>query len=139
SSPAQMSVFPDKSYWRAMFQSAPYDLEIESVGRLDGYLVNDRLELSLQAYLELVMANNPNINLQKLAVYEQQNAIQRSLSPFDPPLTTSFNANRSETPATDVLEGAAVRSNLNQFGRASYNQTFDTGTEFQSVWQSNRT
>ncbi len=139
SSPAQMSVFPDRSYWREIFQSAPYNMEIESVSQLDGYLVNDRLELSLQAYLELVMANSPNINLQKLAVYEQQNAIQRSLSPFDPTLTTSFNANRSETPATDVLEGAAVRSNLNQFGRAAYNQTFDTGTEFQSVWQSNRT
>jgi len=137
-SPAQMSVFPDKSYWQAMWQAAPYDVEIESVSQLENYVVNDRIELSLKAYLELVMANNPNINLQKLSVYEQQNAIQRSLSPFDPTATASFNANRSETPSNDVLQGADVRSSLNQVGRASYNQTFDTGTQFQSVWVSNR-
>lgn len=137
-SPAQMSVFPDKSYWREMWQDAPYDVEIESVGQLESYVVNDRLELSLKAYLELVMANNPNINLQKLSVYEQQNAIQRSLSPFDPSVSASFNANRSQTPSNDVLQGADVRSSLSQVGRASYNQTFDTGTQFQSVWVSNR-
>ncbi len=137
-SPAQMSVFPDKSYWQAMWQDAPYDVEIESVSQLEAYVVNDRIELSLRAYLELVMANNPNINLQKLSVYEQQNAIQRSLSPFDPSVSASFNANRSQTPSNDVLQGADVRSSLNQVGRASYNQTFDTGTEFQSTWVSNR-
>ena len=132
-------MFPDKEYWRSQWQKAPLAVEIESVSRLEDYFIDGRLQLSLRAYLELVMANNPNINLQKLAVYEQENAIQRALSPFDPMMNASFNATRSETPSNDVLQGAAVRSNLGQIGRAAYNQTFDTGTQFQSVWVSNRT
>lgn len=135
---AQFATFPRKTYWKEMWQETPYDVEIEPIGRLEAFSDGERLELSLRAYLELVMANNPNINLQKLAVYQQQNAIQRSLSPFDPNVSASFNAQRSETPSNDVLQGADVRSSLNQIGRASYNQTFDTGTELQSVWVSNR-
>lgn len=138
SSPGQMAVFPDKAYWKSQWQKAPLGVEIESVSRLEDYLVDGRLQLSLRAYLELVMANNPNINLQKLAYYQQENAIQRALSPFDPSLTASYNTNRSETPSNDVLQGADVRSNLNQTGRATYNQTFDTGTQLQSTWTSQK-
>ncbi len=132
--PAQFSVFPDKAYWKEQWQEAPYQVEIEPVAKLSDYLADGELHLSLRAYLELVMANNADINLQKLAVYEQENAIQRALSPFDPAMTASFNARRSQTPANDVLQGAAVRSQLNQTGRATYNQLFDTGTEFQTAY-----
>ncbi len=137
--PAQFSVFPDRAYWKEQWQKAPYGVEIESVARLRDFQIDGALHLSLRAYLELVMANHPDINLQKLAVYEQENAIQRALSPFDPNVTASFNTRRSETPANDVLQGADVRSQLNQTGRAAYNQTFDTGTQFQSVYTTVKT
>lgn len=137
--PAQFSVFPDRSYWKEQWQEAPYGVEIESVARLRDHVVDGELHLSLRAYLELVMANHPDINLQKLAVYEQENAIQRALSPFDPNVTATFNARRSETPSNDVLQGADVRSQLNQTGRATYNQTFDTGTQFQTNYTTVKT
>ncbi|MCB1019151.1 MAG: TolC family protein, partial [Acidobacteria bacterium] len=37
-----------------------------------------------------------------------------------------------------VLQGASILSNLSQVGRATYNQTFDTGTQFQTSYSTNR-
>lgn len=135
---AQFAVFPDRAYWKEQWAAAPLDVEIESVGALENYVVDGRVELSLRGYVELVMANNPDVNLQKLAVYEQENAIQRALSPFDPTFNANFNATRAQNPSNDILQGAAVRSTLNQVGRANYNQLFDTGTQFTTSYITNR-
>ena len=69
-------------YFREQWQAPPLDIEIDSVGRLEDFYFDGKIELSLRSYIELVMANNPDINLQKLAVFEQQNAIQRAFSPI---------------------------------------------------------
>ncbi|MEZ5364549.1 MAG: hypothetical protein R2748_20000 [Bryobacterales bacterium] len=37
-----------------------------------------------------------------------------------------------------MLQGASILSNLSQVGRATYNQTFDTGTQFQTSYSTNR-
>ncbi len=134
----QFNVFPDFSYFKEQWGRAPYEVEIDSVANLEDYVVDGKLQLSLDDFIELVMANHPNINLQKLNVYQQENAISRALSPFDPTATASFNTTRSQNPSVDVLQGAAVRSQLNQVGRIGYNQTFDTGTEFQTNFSSVR-
>ena len=127
---AQFATFPDKGYFREQWQAPPLDIEIESVGRLEDFYFDGKMELSLRSYIELVMANNPDINLQKLAVFEQQNAIQRAFSPFDPTLNLGFTTNRSTTLPNDILEGAAVRTNLNQRANFTYSQTYDTGTNY---------
>lgn len=135
---AQFRTFPNRAYWNEQWSPAPYDVEIESIARLEDFVIDGRVELSLRAYLELVMANNPDVNLQKLAVYEQENAIQRALSPFDPNFDASFNATRAQAPTSLATEGAAVRSTLGQIGRANYNQLFDTGTQFTTTYVTNR-
>ncbi len=127
---AQFATFPDKGYFREQWQAPPLDIEIESVGRLDDFYFDGKIELSLRSYIELVMANSPDINLQKLAVFEQQNAIQRAFSPFDPTLNLGFTNNRSTTLPNDILQGASVRTNLNQRANFTYSQTFDTGTNY---------
>jgi outer membrane protein TolC len=127
---AQFSTFPDKSYFREQWARAPLDVEIEAVSHIQDFLYDDKLELSLRAFLELAMSNNPDINLSKLAVFEEQNNIQRAFSPFDPTVTAGFNSNRSTTPSNDQLQGAAILSQLNQSGRFTYRQQLDTGTEY---------
>ena len=112
--PGQFATFPDKTYFREQWQRAPLGMEIETVGNLEDFHYDEKLELSLRAFLELAMANNPDINLQKLAILEQQNNIQRAYSPFDPNVRFSFNSNRATTPSADQLEGAAVRTRLDQ-------------------------
>ncbi len=127
---AQFATFPDGAYFREQWQAAPYAVDIESVSNLEDYVVDGKLELSLRSYLELVMANHPDVQLQKLAVQEAGNAIQRALSPFDPILDLSFNANRSTNPSQDVLQGGTVISSLRQNGGFTYRQTLPTGLNY---------
>ncbi len=128
--PAQFSTFPGGDYFKEQWQRPPLDIEIETVRRLEDFYIDDRIQLSLRAYIELVIANSPDIQLQKLAVYEQQNAVQRAFGVFDPTVSAGFNANRSNNPSTGVLDGAEVRANLNQRGSLTYNKTMDTGTTY---------
>lgn len=127
---AQLNTFPDGAYFREQWQPAPYDVEIEEVANLEDFVVDGKLELSLRAYLELVMANHTDVQIQKLSVREGENAIQRSLSPFDPNLQLNFNTNRSTNPSQDVLQGGSVISSLRQTGGFTYDQTLDTGTNY---------
>ena len=128
--PAQFNTFPGNQLLQRAVDQAADEREIDPVDKLDEFVVGGKLQLSLRSYIELVMANNPDINLQKLSVYEQQNAVEAAYSPFDPTLDLSFNANRSTTQSTDVLQGAAVRSRLTQNAGATYYQMFDTGTRY---------
>ncbi len=127
---AQLNTFPDGTYFREQWQSAPYGVEIEAVANLQDFVVDDKLELSLRAYIELVMANHTDVQIQKLAVREGENAIQSAMSPFDPNLQLSFDTNRSTNPSQDVLQGGDVVSSLRQNGGFTYNQTLDTGTNY---------
>ena len=127
---AQFATFPTRTYFREQWVKPPMSVEIEPVARLEDYFFDGKLELSLRAYVELTMTNNPDINLQRLVVSEQKNAIQAAFSPFDPALTASFNSTRSTTPTSDLLEGADIRSDLGQTARFTYNQTLGTGTNY---------
>lgn len=128
---AQFATFPDGAYFREQWQPAPFGVEIEPVSNLEDYVVDGKLELSVRSYLELVMANHPDVQIQKLAVLEAENSIQRAFSPFDPNLVLNFNALRSTNPSQDVLQGGNVVSSLRQNGGFTYQQTIDTGLNYE--------
>lgn len=136
---AQFTGFPRTSYWNAIWQSPPTEVEIEPVSRLRDFVVDGKLTLSLQQYIELVLANHGDVQVAKLNVYSQENQVQAALSPFDPVFQTSFNATRGQTPSSDNLAGGDVVSNLNQNGRAAFGKTFDTGTDLDVIFNSGRT
>ncbi len=128
---AQFATFPADTYFRELWQAAPYEVEINAASALEDHVVDGKLELSLRDYLELVMLNHPSIQIQILDVLESENAIQSALSPFDPTLSLNFNANRGTNPSQDVLQGGAVISTLRQNGGFTYRQTLDTGLDYQ--------
>ena len=128
---AQFATFPDGAYFREQWQPAPYDVEIGSVGNLEDMVVDGKLEMSLRDYLQLVMANHPDVQIQILNVRETENSIQAAFSPFDPNLALNFNANRATNPSQDVLQGGDVVSSLRQNGGFTYRQTLDTGLNYQ--------
>ena len=128
---AQLSTFPDGNYFRELWQRAPYDVEVDMVTDLEDFVVDGKLELSLRDYLELVMANHPDVQIQVLNVLESENSIQSAFSPFDPSLNLNFNANRGTNPSQDVLQGGDVISTLRQNGGFTYRQTLDTGLNYQ--------
>jgi outer membrane protein len=136
---AQVSAFPRPAYFRETFAPAVTKVELRGPVRLSDYVVSDRLELSLRSYLELVMANNTEVSIQRLMVETSQNALIRAMAPFDPLATARFTSERSRTPSNDALAGAATLSQLRQPATFSYTQTLQSGTSYTAQFFGNKT
>jgi outer membrane protein len=135
---ARFPTFGTKDYFNFVFRSGSPAVQLAGPIRLEDYVVDGKIELSLRSYTELVLANNTDIQLQKLLVEPSQNAITRAFAPFDPVLNANFNATRSDRPATNILEGAQIVSQLQQPAALNYLQTFQTGTQLQAFYNFNR-
>src|SRR6266542_1571905 len=105
---AQTSSFPRPNYFRETFSKNVPRVELQPPARLQDFVQSDKLELSLKSYLELVIANNTDIAIQKLAVDTASNAITRAFAPFDPLATARFNSTRTKQLATQTLDGATT-------------------------------
>jgi len=122
-------LFPRKSYFSTLFSNPSGRVELQPPTKLEDYVVDGKLRLSLRDYLDLVMANNPDISIQKLTVESSRNAILNAFSKFDPTLTISTRYNKSNTPASDQLQGAIVNKSTT-FGPINFNysQLLENGT-----------
>ena len=118
------------NYMRKTFKSQDPKVTLRAPVRLRDYVVGDKVELSLKAYLDLVLANNTDVELQRVTLEVPKNAIQRAFGIFDPLVIASFNATRATQPTTNTLQGALVLSNLTQPFSGRYQQTIGTGTQF---------
>lgn len=136
---AQFASFPKPSYFRETFSKPDTRVALQPPVRLQDFVVNGSLELSLRSYLELVMANNTDLAIQRLTVETAKNAIQRAMAPWDPIATASFTNRRSRTPANDVLAGAATLSQLNQPANFGYEQLLPTGTQYSVGFTASKT
>src|SRR5438132_3671109 len=81
---AQMSSFPKPSYFRETFSKTRTNVELKDPIKLRDFVVSGKLELSLKHYLELVMANNTDIQIQYLTIETPMNNIQAALGVWDP-------------------------------------------------------
>jgi outer membrane protein TolC len=123
-------VFPTASYFRQRFYTPDTRVELQPPARLSDFLAEGKLELSLRSYLELVMANNTDIAIQRISIEPQRNAITRAYGRFDPALSASFTSTRANSPASDLLAGAATVSQLTQPAVFNYQQILETGTQY---------
>jgi outer membrane protein len=121
--------FPKPDYFRKHFASTPPRVELQPPARLADYAVGGKLELSLKNFLDLTMANNPDIGIQRLNVDISRDAILRSFSIFDPVATASFSTARQQSPSGSLLAGAATLNTLSQPFSLGYHQTLVTGTQ----------
>jgi outer membrane protein len=131
---AQMSSFPKPSYFRETFSKSQPKVELKDPVRLKDFVHGDKLELSLKDYLALVMANNTDIAIQMLSLEMPKNAIQRAFGAWDPRASAQFTTQRSTSPSTSALDGAATLKNLSQPLTMSVTQTLDTGTSYTASW-----
>ena len=134
---AQMSSFPKPNYFRETFQKTRTTVELRDPAKLKDYVVNGKLELSLQHYLELVMANNTDIQLQYLTIEQPKNAIQSAMGVWDPTGRASFTTTRTTSLPTSPLDTSNVNSvlkSLNQPLSMTFSQQLDTGTQIQSTF-----
>src|SRR5882724_2735192 len=123
--------FPKPSYFRETFTTPKARIEMSPPVRLADFVVDGKLELSLRSYIELVMANNTDVAISRLAVDTAKNAILRGFFPFDPLVTANFNNTRTKTPSTDALQGASTLATLSQPVTFNYSQLMQNGTQYQ--------
>ena len=60
---AQMSSFPKPNYFREVLQQTKTKVDLRDPVRLKDFVVSGKMELSLKNYLELVMANNTDVQV----------------------------------------------------------------------------
>ncbi|HWC95778.1 MAG TPA: TolC family protein [Candidatus Sulfopaludibacter sp.] len=105
-------------------------VELKAPVRLNDFVRSNKLELSLKSYLELVMSNNTDIQIQMLSLETPKNAIMRALATWDPTATASFSSTRSKSPAVTALDGANTSESLSQPANFSVTQVLPTGGQY---------
>ncbi|HYW42887.1 MAG TPA: TolC family protein [Bryobacteraceae bacterium] len=133
---AQMTSFPKPSYFRETFQKTQTKVELKPPARLNDFVADGKLELSLQHYLELVMANNTDVQLQLLSLEMPRNAILTAWGVFDPTLRAAYNTTRSTAYVTNpstaidsVPVGGSSKSLAEPYS-ATWNQTLTNGLQY---------
>ena len=122
--------FPTPGYFKRHFSNVDSHIELAPAARLKEFMIDGHLELSLRNYLDLVMANNPDILVQKLSLDFNRDAITRAYSVFDPLATASFGATRTEIQTGSLLQGASTLNTLTQPFSLDFQQTLPTSTQY---------
>ena len=111
--PIRTRISPSR-YFKKYFARVVTKVELEPPVQLEDYVVEAQLELSVKSYLDLVMANNPNISIQRLTVAISNDAITRGLGHLRSAATASFRR-RARFPAPPPRStGAATLNTLSQ-------------------------
>lgn len=131
--------FPKENWFKRHFAEPMPKVEMRGVTKFDDYVVDGKLELTLRSYLQLVLANNVDIDVQRLNVEITRNAITRAYAPFDPVFTGSFTSTRTKSQTTSSLEGAQTLNQLVQPMNFAYTQTLDNGLQYTAGFNANKT
>jgi outer membrane protein TolC len=136
---AQLSSFPKPDYFRQSFGHTSTRVDLRNVNVQDS-LAGGKPELSLKRYLELVMANNTDIQVTFLTVETPKNNIMLALAgpngSWDPNVVSSFSSTRSTSAATNPAQatnatfGSTSKSLIQPFS-LGFTQALDTGTSYQ--------
>jgi len=133
-----VSVFPRPSWFRQHFAAPRTKVELQAPRRLSDYVVEGKLELSLRAYLELVLANNTDIALARLQVESPANAITRAFSVFDPSLSAGFTSTRATQSSITELAGASTVKTVDEPLSGAYSQLLPSGTSLSASFYTDR-
>ena len=104
--------------------------QVKGPVELQDHVVEGKLRLTLADAIRLALLNNTDVRLDELPIENARLEVQRAYATFDPTSTSSFNAGRVTTPAYTQLQGAPTVSTLSQQAQFDYNQTFQTGTNY---------
>jgi outer membrane protein len=130
--------FPKQNWFKRHFAEPMPSVEMRGVSKFDDFVVDGKLELSLRSYLQLVLANNVDIDIQRLNVEITRNSITRAYAPFDPFFTGSFTSTRTKTQSTSQLEGATTLNQLVQPMNFAFTQTLDNGLQYTAGFNANK-
>ncbi len=89
---------------------------------------NGQLPLTMGDLINLMLQNNLDINVDRLSPLSSQYLIATMYRPFEPSIHVQASVNRSTTPATTVLAGAANPSTLGGTYNIGFAQNLTTGS-----------
>src|SRR5581483_1124030 len=95
---------------------------------LTNMIRNGQIPLSVNDMINLVISNNLDFGLNRLAPLSSQYALLSTYRPFEPALTLSALANETKVPSSSVFGGAPTVIQLNRSYVASFTQNLQTGT-----------
>ena len=122
--------FPSPQYFQRSFRFPHVQTRLPGAQSLDEYIVNGKLRLALQDAIRLMLLNNTDVRIGQGQLDQSSVGIGRAYSNFDPIVNASFTPQRSTQPTTSSLQGAQTLSQLQQQTNVSYNQQFQSGTDF---------
>src|SRR5438128_2390022 len=105
---------------------------------LADHVVEGKLVLTLGDSIRLALSNNTDIRLDHSQIEFAQDSLSRARGPFDPLTTSSFADNRTKTPTITQIQGAPILDTLSQTTTFGYSQLFQTGTNFQTSFNSSK-
>lgn len=122
--------FPTPGYMRQLIYRPSIPAQVKGPAELKDHVVEGKLRLTLAGAIRLALLNNTDVRLNELPIETGRLEVERAYQAFDPVATSSFSANRATTPTYTQLQGAPTLSTLNQQALFDYNQTFQTGTNY---------
>src|SRR4051812_40569032 len=125
---ATAQTFPAPSYFDQLFKPPRAATQVAGTQGLDDVIVGGKLTVSLDQAVRLMLLNSTDLRINQLQYQQSTFAIMKAYGSYDPVLVSSFSPQRSNTPSTSALVGAATLSSLSQPTSAAYNQNFLTGT-----------
>jgi len=128
--PAQVSplLTPTRTATGSLVHRPAPPRQVPGPSRVDEFIVDGKLRLSLEDAILLTLLNNSDVNVSRAQFDLSQFAVQRAYSAFDPLFVAAFAPARSTSPSTSSLVGASTLSTLSQASSTGYSQQFQSGT-----------
>jgi outer membrane protein TolC len=105
---------------------------------LQDHVASGKLLLTLDDSIRAALSNNTDIRLDRSQIEFAQNNLHRTHGPFDPLVTSSFADSRAKSPTITQIQGAPILDTLVQTTTFGYAQAFQTGTNFQTSFNTNK-
>jgi outer membrane protein TolC len=105
-------------------------LQVRGESLIDFMMQDGRLLLSEQDAVNLALANNVDLNVQRYVPYFQLWGMEGARSVLNPVVQFGPGLNRNVTPATSALQGGAAVLNLTSTYSVSVHKPFESGLDF---------
>lgn len=126
----------------SLFSRYHRDVSVQRVELLErrvlGKLEDGRFYLTERDAIEMALANNLGINVQRHAVLVSDWAIRQRESYYDPQGTFGFNWDRQTNPSASVLQGGTSVTDILTTYNLGYQQPFKWGTSIDATFMGNR-
>ncbi len=123
-------------YMRHRFH--PDIVQERDVEGLEAHIVDGKLVLTIQSFLELLLKNSTDIRITQLDIYNAADSVIAAKAPFDPQLILSFNTTRTAQPEPSQISGAETLDSLSQNSQASFSQVLGSGPTVSASYNANR-